>query len=153
MVTPLSNEREKAQHWSGLLRLTHTQIPFWEQANLFLGITTLCHSGDEIVVFFGVFIRRFGREWDNRQEIFSIWEHFFLNDGAHFLVRLPAGVVAIVVSASTQYKVYDLVAEIFWITNAADFSIFSNSSLIETRSRISPVSGSRYSWSCIQKSA
>jgi hypothetical protein len=55
--------------------------------------------------------------------------------------------------AGAQHEVDHLVAEVLRVAMPAGFSIFSSSVLSCARSRISPVSGSRNSWSWIHMSA
>src|SRR5690606_7010332 len=73
------NPTPLARPTAPLLGFTHPQIPFRQQSNLLLGIAALNHTGDEVVVLLLVIGGRFGVEGDDRQQLFRIGEHFFLD--------------------------------------------------------------------------
>jgi len=58
---------------------------------------------------------------NNRQQLFGIGEHFFLNDRAQFLIAGPVWITAAILRPCAKNKVDDFITEIFWITDAGWF--------------------------------
>ncbi len=68
--------------------------------------------------------RRFGVKRNDRQQLFSIGEHFFLNHRAQLLVTGPVWITAAIVGSGAQDKVYYLITEIFRVTDTRWFFNF-----------------------------
>jgi len=91
---------------------------------LLVGIPTLDHTGNKVVVFLLVLFAGLGVETDNRQKVLSVGEHFLLDYHTQLLVTEPGGVLAIVIGTRTQHEVDDFVAEILRVTDAGWFFDF-----------------------------
>ncbi|OMP13912.1 hypothetical protein COLO4_00647 [Corchorus olitorius] len=101
-----------------LLGLSDPQVPFRQQANLFVGVAAFHHARDEVVVFLLVLLARLGVEADDRQQVLGVGKHFLLDHHPQLFVAQPGRVLAVVVGTGTQDEVDDLVAEILRIADA-----------------------------------
>src|SRR5690554_5195139 len=97
------------------LRFSYPQIPLGEQPHLLLGIATLAHAGDEILMLLLIRTCSLGVERDEWQHLLSVGEHLVVDHPAQLPVGFPAAVHAVVLGTRPQHEVDHLVAEILGI--------------------------------------
>src|SRR6185295_16216414 len=98
--------------------LAHAQVPLAEEPDLLGGVALLDHAVDEVLVLLGLVGARLGVEADHREQLLGVREHLLLDHRAQLLVARPGRVLAVVVGASAQHEVDDLVAEVLRVRDA-----------------------------------
>src|ERR1039458_1591088 len=98
--------------WASSTAFPHAQVPLAQQPNLLSRVAFLDHAVDEVLVLLRLVGARLGVEADDGQKLLGVREHLLLDHRAQLLVARPERVLAVVVGASPQHEVDDLVAEV-----------------------------------------
>src|ERR1700754_1949413 len=92
--------------------LLHAHVPFDEPSDLALGVTSLHHPRDEVVVLLLGFAVLFRAERNDGQQIFHLREYPLFDYLANLFIAGPARIFATVLCPRPQRELDDLVAEV-----------------------------------------